>query len=79
MKRLDTPRKRTRLTPKQRVLARFPSAYLVAIEAEDMWEWDRWAVQYRRPTRLTDGRLAEGRTPQIAWDEAERVMEKKNG
>lgn len=63
-----------KLTPKQRVLARFPFAWLE--KREDGLDWP-WVVFYKRPTRLTSGILGDGPTPQTAWDEAARVMDRQ--
>lgn len=63
-----------KLTPKQRVLERFPNAYLE--KKEDGLDWP-WVVFYKRPTRLTSGILGDGPTPQTAWDEAARVMDRQ--
>ena len=61
-----------KLTPKQRVLKRFVGAWL---EKRDGQIWP-WVVLYKRPTRLTSVILATGPTPQTAWDEAARVMDR---
>lgn len=66
-----------RLTPKQRVLERFPAAFLRETRpGEDQERGEPWAVCYKQRTRLTDGVLAYGPTPQTAWDEAEREIER---
>jgi hypothetical protein len=72
--RSSTPRQR--LTPKQRVLKRFPFAQIVQRTERTPGQWP-WVVFYKRPTRLTTGILGEGPTAQTAWDEAARVMERK--
>jgi hypothetical protein len=67
-------RKKQKLTPKQRVLKRFPAAYLhQPNDPGSTGEWP-YMIHYRHPTRLTTGVLAGGPTPQTAWDEAARVM-----
>lgn len=63
-----------KLTPKQRVLQRYPFAFLEHRPGEDKEKAWPWAVCYRERTRLTSGVLAYGPTPQTAWDEAARGL-----